>query len=84
MEIGEKKQIWPAPGKQIRDPKRKDFLPPEGRVVVVTTYWHRRLVHGDVVDVAPPATVAEAAPDAVPSDEAGTKNGKKKSKAASE
>ena len=40
-------------GKLVPDPQRSDFLPPEGRNVEPTTYWHRRLADGDVVEIQP-------------------------------
>jgi hypothetical protein len=38
----------------VRDPDLRDFLPPEGREVPDSMYWHRRLIDGDVVLATPP------------------------------
>ena len=46
--------VKPAPGLKIRDPDLRDFLPDEGRIVPATSYWHRRVAHGDVVEVVKP------------------------------
>ncbi len=44
--------LRPAPGRVVRDPDLKDFLPEAGREVPDTSYWHRRLRDGDVVSGA--------------------------------
>ena len=41
--------VKPAPGLTIRDPDLFDFLPADGREVLDTDYWNRRLRDGDVV-----------------------------------
>lgn len=41
--------VKPAPGFTIRDPDLLDYLPPDGREVPETDYWHRRVRDGDVV-----------------------------------
>lgn len=46
--------IKPAPGLTIRDPDLRDHLPPEGRDVPESDYWHRRLRDGDVLRADPP------------------------------
>lgn len=44
-------QVKPNAGRQVPDPEKGGFLPPEGRAVEATTYWLRRLAEGDVVEV---------------------------------
>lgn len=44
-------QVKPNAGRQVPDPEKGGFLPPEGRAVEATTYWLRRLAEGDVVAV---------------------------------
>ncbi len=51
--------LKPASGRQVPDPDRGGFLPPEGRNVVPHQYWLRRLADGDVVESSP-ATPAAA------------------------
>lgn len=51
--------VKPAPGLTIRDPDLHDFLPDEGRIVPATSYWQRRLEHGDVVAVGQSAEKAD-------------------------
>lgn len=45
--------VHTAPGIVIRDPDLLDHIPPEGRDVPETAYWHRRLRDGDVILGAP-------------------------------
>lgn len=45
-------QVKPVSGRQVPDPEKGGFLPPEGRAVKATAYWLRRLVDGDIVEVA--------------------------------
>ena len=52
-------RILPAPGLQIFDPVRRDYLPPEGRDVDLSDhYWHRLLLDGDIVLPAGPIVTA--------------------------
>ncbi len=44
-------KIKPSPGLMIRDPDLHDYLPPDGRDVPDSDYWHRRLRDGDVIPV---------------------------------
>lgn len=44
-------QVKPNSGRQVPDPDKGGFLPPEGRAVEATAYWLRRLVDGDIVEV---------------------------------
>lgn len=44
-------QVKPVSGRQVPDPEKGGFLPPEGRAVTATIYWLRRLADGDVVEV---------------------------------
>ena len=41
--------VKPNTGLSIRDPDLKDLLPPEGRDVPDSDYWHRRIRDLDVV-----------------------------------
>jgi hypothetical protein len=43
-------------GLKVADPARGDYLPAEGREVPESTYWHRRVLTGDVVVVTPSPT----------------------------
>jgi hypothetical protein len=45
--------LKPAPGRQVPDPDRGGFLPPEGRNCEPHQYWLRRLNDGDVVEFTP-------------------------------
>jgi hypothetical protein len=46
--------VKPAEGLKIRDPFKRDHLPPEGREVPDgDLYWHRLARDGDVVVVEP-------------------------------
>ena len=45
--------LKPAPGRVVPDPERRNTLPTEGRDVVPSQYWQRRLADGDVVIAAP-------------------------------
>ena len=48
--------VIPKPGYQIPDPDLRDRLPPEGREVPESSYWHRCVRDGDVtIGVAPQA-----------------------------
>lgn len=51
MEPLERAHVTPArPGLRVLDPDHGDLpLPPEGREVVLSSYWLRRLEDGDVV-----------------------------------
>jgi len=54
--------VKPAKGLQVPDPALRDFLPKEGRKVIPSEYWTRRLLDGDVKETDPPAEPpAEAA-----------------------
>lgn len=41
------------PGVSTRDPATGRKLPDEGKAVVMTTFWARRLKDGSVVEVSP-------------------------------
>lgn len=47
--------VKPASGRQIPDPEKGGYLPPEGREVEASAYWLRRLAEGDVTEAAAPA-----------------------------
>ena len=38
-----------AEGRMVRDPVTLELLPPEGRDVPETQFWHRRVRDGDVI-----------------------------------
>lgn len=46
--------VKPAPGLTIRDPDLLDYLPQDGRDVLDSDYWHRRVRDGDVVPASAP------------------------------
>lgn len=48
-----------APLIDLRDPDRRDRLPPEGRDVPETTFWLRRIADGDVVVAPPPSATPQ-------------------------
>lgn len=50
--------IKPRAGFTVPDPMRRDILPAEGRKVIKSTYWARRLKDGDVSLVQPTKTKA--------------------------
>jgi hypothetical protein len=52
--------IKPAAGRQVPDPDRGGYLPPEGREVEMHQYWHRRINDGDVVEVKPAAAAKQS------------------------
>ncbi|APW38966.1 hypothetical protein RD110_18605 [Rhodoferax koreense] len=43
--------LKPAPNITVPDPDRGGTLPPEGREVTPSTYWHRRIESGDVEEL---------------------------------
>jgi hypothetical protein len=46
--------VKPAPGLKVRDPQSKQHIPETGIEVSETdSYWARRLLDGDVVEVKP-------------------------------
>ena len=50
----ERATLWPArEGLICRDPRTKSPLPATGRNVMMSPYWHRRIIDGDVVTVEP-------------------------------
>lgn len=40
--------VKPNPDRQVPDPVKQDYLPPEGREVENSQYWQRRVQDGDV------------------------------------
>jgi Protein of unknown function (DUF2635) len=48
----ETRVLKPAPGLQVRSPGTGRVLPADGEEVEMSSYWHRRLRDGDVVEVA--------------------------------
>ncbi len=60
-------RVIPAPGLIVHDPERGDPLPPEGRDVVDSSYWYRRVRDGDVTVVETPEPAPESpTPPATP------------------
>ena len=45
--------VKPVKGVVVPDPDRKDELPAEGRSVVMSAYWQRRINEGSVVKTQP-------------------------------
>ena len=45
--------VKPIPGRQVPDPEKGGYLPPEGRNVEPTAYWLRRLRDKDVTKEIP-------------------------------
>lgn len=52
----EKIYLIPGKGLVIIDPLTKKSLPEEGALISMTTYWQRRINHGDVTIGKPPAS----------------------------
>lgn len=53
-------KLYPASGKSCWDPAKGDLLPAEGRDVVDSTFWRRRLRDGDVTLTAPVVATVSA------------------------
>jgi hypothetical protein len=50
----ERKKLYPAPGRKVRDPQTKRELSRDGEEKDIhEPYWHRRLADGDVVTKKP-------------------------------
>ncbi|OGQ23517.1 MAG: hypothetical protein A3I05_01105 [Deltaproteobacteria bacterium RIFCSPLOWO2_02_FULL_44_10] len=47
----ETKTLKPTGDAKIRDPQTKEYLPEEGRLVEMTSYWNRRIQDGTVMIV---------------------------------
>lgn len=45
--------VKPVSGRQVPDPEKGGYLPPEGRAVEATAYWLRRIADGDVTEAEP-------------------------------
>lgn len=75
--------VKPTEGRAVPDPARGDTVPPKGREVEASQYWHRRIADGDVVESAPETEEETAADSAVqtsaPTETARTRNKKKES-----
>jgi hypothetical protein len=54
--------LKPAPGLVVRDPDTREPLRADGEPKLLTTYWSRRLVDGDVhlVPIEPASTPLQA------------------------
>ena len=55
--------VVPVKGRSVPDPEARDLLPPEGREVLDSAWWRRRLADGDIKiqSETPKTTKAEAA-----------------------
>jgi len=52
--------VIPAPGRQVRDPRKvSEPLPAQGREVQDSPYWRRRVKEGDVTVQPRPAQAAK-------------------------
>lgn len=57
--------VKPAPGLIVRDPLHMTPVPPQGREVPDISYWHKRVLDGDLIvveraaDVIAPTTPAQ-------------------------
>lgn len=58
--------IKPVEGLLVRDEKTKMILPPEGKEVLHSTYWERRIQCGDVIVVPSVEKKEEIAPEEKP------------------
>lgn len=67
---------------RVPNPERRRYLKAEGEHVPETSYWHRRLIAGDVVPADPPPAPA-AVPDK-PAESPATKRGSRTSAAPQE
>lgn len=54
--------VKPVEGRQVPDPEKGGFVPPEGRHVDRTQYWLRRIADGDLLQANPPAVAEKPAP----------------------
>lgn len=52
--------VKPISGRQVPDPEKGGYLPPEGRTVEPTAYWLRRITDGDVAESQPPKAKKES------------------------
>lgn len=59
-------KLYPRALLFVRDPGARDHLPADGREVTLTSYWHRRLLDGDVTDTPPATMPAEDPPPPPP------------------
>ncbi|MEZ2293094.1 DUF2635 domain-containing protein [Variovorax sp. RCC_210] len=48
--------LKPQPGVDVPDVERGGLLPADGREVIPSTYWQRRIDDGDVTEVKPADT----------------------------
>jgi len=49
-------------GRKIPDPKNGQFLPEEGAKILLSKYWRRLLLRGEVVEVKPKPKKTETKP----------------------
>jgi len=52
--------VIPAPGRLVPDPESGDLLPADGRGVIDSPYWRRRINDGDVIARTAPRTKKES------------------------
>lgn len=48
--MSDEKKLKPAPGCNVRKPDRS-HLAADGEAVEMSSYWHRRIADGDVIEV---------------------------------
>lgn len=60
--------VTPREGYKVRDPAIGDHLPADGRLVVETTYWQRRILDGDVTSDPKKAEAAKLEAERVEKD----------------
>lgn len=74
--------VKPTEGRAVPDPARGDTVPPKGREVEASQYWHRRIADGDVVESEPEPeeeTADTAVQTSAQAEPAPTRNKKKES-----
>ncbi len=54
MNLGDKLFLVPKPGATVADPRTGEVLPKEGALRVLTEFYVRRLLDGDVAAAAAP------------------------------
>ena len=54
-------KVYPVPGRLLRDPEKRDFVPEKGRNVTDSPFWRRRLRDGDASLTPPVVATVEVA-----------------------
>lgn len=60
MSKPDRRRVWPAPNRTVRDPLTRRVIPAGGVEVEWSTYWERKRLDGDVTLAAPAAAPAPA------------------------